>query len=255
MAEHAEFIDKRNQNRRRERLFYTGMAVAFVITVFAGFARTYYLRRYFVPQPLMLLLQVHGFAFTSWIALLLTQTALVATKRTRVHQRLGIAGGVLAALMIVIGCVTGIIRAKHFDVPLGTNPLSFLTIPLGDMLVFAVLVAAAFYFRRRVDAHKRLMLLATITLLPAPVSRLPIAFLETAGPMVSFGLSDLFIVPCLIYDVVTRRTPAPRYSHGRRATRDISSAAHDNRQYPCLARVCDVADAVELKRGRFIALR
>jgi hypothetical protein len=96
-----------------------------------------------------------------------------------------------------------------FDVPPGTtSPLVFLTIPLGDMLVFAILVGAAFYFRRRVDTHKRLMLLATITVLPAAVSRLPFAFIERATtPLMSFGLSDLFIVPLLIYDLVTRGRP------------------------------------------------
>src|SRR5205807_10003508 len=139
--------------------------------------------------------------------LLLTQTTLVATKRTRTHVRLGVAGGLLAGLMIVIGTFTAIVRAKGPSPIPGVNPLSFLTIPLGDMLVFAILVGAAFYFRRRADAHKRLMLLATIALLPAAVARLPIGFIETGGPLVFFGLSDLFIIPCLIYDFATRGRP------------------------------------------------
>ncbi len=192
-------------NKRRERLFYTGMSVAFVITVFAGFARTFYLRPYFDTRPLIPLLHLHGFVFTSWLALFLTQTALVAANRTRIHRRLGIAGAVLAALMIVIGTTTAIIRAKVVDVPPGSpSPLAFLTIPLGDMLVFAIMVGAAFYFRRRADVHKRLMLLATISILPAAVARLPFAFIQQVGPLAFFGLSDLFIVPCLLYDFVTR---------------------------------------------------
>src|SRR5437016_2726017 len=166
MAAYAEIINLRDQSKRRERLFYTGMTVAFVITVFAGFSRTFYLRHYFVDRPLMPLLILHGFLFTSWLALFVTQTTLIAAKRTNTHRRLGIAGAVLATLMIIIGTVTGIVRAKVSDVPPGTNPLTFLTVPLGDMLVFAIVVGAAFYFRRRVDIHKRLMLLATITLLP-----------------------------------------------------------------------------------------
>ena len=80
-------------NKRRERLFYTGMAAAFVITVFAGFSRTWFLRPMFHPEPLIPLIYVHGFIFTLWIALLLTQTTLIATKRTRTHMRLGVAGG------------------------------------------------------------------------------------------------------------------------------------------------------------------
>src|SRR5205823_3407581 len=169
-------------SKRRERLFYIGMTIAIAVTVFAGFARTFYLRPYFQSQPLIPLLVLHGVVFTSWLALLLTQTTLIAAKRTRTHMRLGIAGGLLAVLMITIGTTTAIIRAKSFEPPPGfSSPLVFLTIPLGDMLVFAILVGAAFYFRRRMDVHKRLMLLATIAILPAAAARLPFAFIQQYG--------------------------------------------------------------------------
>lgn len=193
----------------RDRVFYSGMAVAILITVFAGFSRTFYLRPYFPQaQQLIPLLVLHGIVFSSWIVLFITQVTLVATKRTRTHMKLGIAGGVLAVLMVVIGTVTAIVRAKGAVSPIpGVNPLSFLTIPLGDMLVFGILVGAAFYFRRKPDIHKRLMLLATIGILPAAVARLPFDFIMRGGPLVFFGLSDLFILPVLIYDVVTRRRP------------------------------------------------
>src|SRR5213594_1609664 len=207
MAAHAETVSTQRQSKSRERLFYIGMVVAIVITVFAGFSRTFYLRPYFQTQPLIALLILHGVVFSSWIVLLVTQTTLVATKRTRTHMRLGVAGGLLASLMILIGTVTAIIRAKGPSPIPGVNPLSFLTIPLGDMLVFAILVGAAFYFRRRAVAHKRLMLLATIALLPAAVERLPIGFIEQGGPLVFYGLADLFIIPCLIYDIITRGRP------------------------------------------------
>ena len=207
MAAHAETVSTQRQSKSRERLFYIGMVVAIVITVFAGFSRTFFLRPYFQTQPLIPLLILHGVVFSSWIVLLVTQTTLVATKRTRTHMRLGIAGGLLATLMIVIGTVTAIVRAKGPSPVPGVNPLSFLTIPLGDMLVFATLVGMAFYFRHRADMHKRLMLLATIAILPAAVARLPFAFIQQYGPLAFFGLSDLFIVPCLIYDIVTRRRP------------------------------------------------
>src|SRR5207237_8273238 len=151
----------------------------------------------------MPLLYVHGFIFTLWIALLLTQTTLIATKRTRTHMKLGVAGGMLALLMIAVGTIVALIRAKSFQPPPGfSSPLIFLTIPLGDLLVFGILVGLAFYFRRRLEIHKRLMLLGTIAILPAAVARLPFAFIQQYGPLAFFGLSDLFIVPCLIFDIV-----------------------------------------------------
>ena len=191
-------------NKQRERLFFTGMAVAIVVTVFAGFAPSYYLKSYFGRPPLTPLLHLHGIIFSSWLVLFITQTALVAANRTRVHRRLGISGAVIAVLMVIVGTVTAIIRAKQGAAPVGIPPLAFLTVPLTDMLVFPSLVGAGFYFRRKVDVHKRLMLLATIAILPAAIARLPFAFIQANGPLAFFGLADLFIVPCIIYDFISR---------------------------------------------------
>jgi len=70
------------------------------------------------------------------------------------------------------------------------------------MLVFAILVGSGFYYRRRPDVHKRLMLLATVSILTAAIARLPFAILQ-AGPPAFFGLADIFIVVCLLYDLIT----------------------------------------------------
>lgn len=192
-------------DKRRERLFYSGMAIAVVLTVFAGFARTYYLRPYFGTPALTPLLHLHGVVFTSWLILFLTQTLLVATNHTRVHRRLGVLGAVIAVLIVVVGAGTAIIRAKQGAAPADVSPLAFLAIPLGDMLMFGSLISAGFYFRRRTDVHKRLMLLGTIAILPAATARLPFAFIEQVGPLAFFGLADIFIVVCLLYDLVTRK--------------------------------------------------
>jgi hypothetical protein len=189
--------------RRRERWFYISMSIAAVITVFAGFSRTYYLRPYFNTAPLMPLLHLHGLVFTSWLALFLVQTTLIAAHRTDIHRRLGILGGVIAALMIVIGPTTAVIRASQGATPVpGVSPLSFLVVPLGDMFLFAILVSAGFNYRRRPDVHKRLMMLATISILAAAIARLPFAIMQ-AGPPAFFGLTDVFVLACISYDLIT----------------------------------------------------
>ena len=209
MAARAEVLNTGTSidKRRAERIFYTAMSLAILITVFAGFSRTFFLRPYFQTQPLLPLLIAHGIIFSAWIVLFLTQTTLVAARRTRIHMRLGIAGGVLATVMVVIGMYTAIVRAKGPSPIPDVNPLSFLTIPLGDMLLFGILVGAALYFRRRADTHKRLMLLSTIAILPAAVARLPFGFIQAGGPLVFFGLSDLFILPMIVFDIITRGRP------------------------------------------------
>lgn len=191
--------------RRRERWFYIGMSIALVITVFAGFAPTYYLRPYFNTAPLMPLLHLHGFVFTSWLVLFVTQTTLVAAHRTDIHRRLGVAGGMIAVLMVLLGVITALVRANQGATPLpGISPLSFLVVPLADMFVFSILVGTGFYFRRRPDVHKRLMLLATISILAAAIARLPFAIMR-AGPPAFFGLTDVFVLACVLYDLVTLR--------------------------------------------------
>ena len=72
------------------------------------------------------------------------------------------------------------------------------------MLVFPILVGAGLYFRRRPDVHKRLMLLATISILDAAIARLPFAFMQ-AGPLAYFGLTDALVAVCVIYDLITLR--------------------------------------------------
>ena len=185
--------------------FYSGMALAIALTVFAGFARTYYLRPYFQDAPLVPLLHLHGIIFTAWVLLFAAQTTLVAARRTALHRRLGMASVVLVPLMLAVGATTAVVRAKQgFAPPGGPPPRVFLVIPIMDLVVFGSLAGAGFYLRRRPEAHKRLMLLATIALLAAPIARLTPGIMR-AGPPAFFGLADLFLVACVGYDLISRR--------------------------------------------------
>jgi hypothetical protein len=190
--------------RRRTRRFYVGMAIAITITVFAGFSRSYFLKSWYGTPELSRLLHVHGLVFTAWVLFFLSQAVLVATGRTYLHRRMGIGGAVLAALVVIVGTAVAITRAKTGVSPIpGVPALAFFAIPLFDMVVFAVLVGTALYFRRRLEAHKRLMTLSMISLLAAPIARLNFPLLPP-GPPTFFGLADLFIVALLVYDLSTR---------------------------------------------------
>jgi hypothetical protein len=116
---------------------------------------------------------------------------------------------VLAAVLLMVGTTTAILRVKGGSAPIpGVPPLSFLAVPLFDMVVFAILITAGLSLRNRPDTHKRLMTLATISLMSAPIARLPIGVLQ-AGPPAFFGLTDLFIVAMLVYDLATTRRIHP----------------------------------------------
>lgn len=188
---------------RRDRWFFSGMAVAALVTVFAGFARSYYLGAYFGAAPVSTLLHLHGILFTAWVIYFLLQTSLVAARRTDLHRRFGLVGGALAALMLVVGFLTAVGSARRgFSPPGGAPPLVFLANPLGGLVVFAILLGAGLYRRRRSHTHKRLMLLATIVLLTPALARIPFI---GAGPS-AIAATSLFAVVCMAYD---------RAAHGR----------------------------------------
>jgi hypothetical protein len=190
--------------RQGTRRFYVAVAIAVLITVFLGFSRSYFLKGYFGTPGLSLHVHIHGLVFTSWVLLFLAQTTLVATDRTDVHRKLGVGGAVLAALLLIMGTITAILRVKGggpSPIP-GVPPLSFLAVPLFDMVVFAMLVGGGLVLRNRPETHKRLMTLATIALTSAPIARL--SFVRPVGPLAFFGLTDLFIVAMLVYDLATR---------------------------------------------------
>ncbi|MEJ0037848.1 MAG: hypothetical protein WDO68_17535 [Gammaproteobacteria bacterium] len=195
-----------NNARRSERRFFSGMAIALLLTVFAGFAPTYYLRGTFGSPPLTPSLWVHGFAFSAWMVLLVIQTSLIAANRIDIHRRLGVGGGALAVLMMVLGAYVAISRTASGEVlsPPGVSPLAFLTVSLAAIIVFPVLLGSAMGFRKRPDIHKRLVLIATLELVMAAVGRLPGIF-NPLGPIALgvaglFVVTDLFLVPIAVYD-------------------------------------------------------
>ncbi len=199
----------------KDRRLYIWAAALIPIIVLAGFARTYYLKGFFGNPPLPgLLVHLHGLVMTSWVVLFITQVSLVATGRTRAHRRLGIFGAILAAVIVVVGIMTAIAAAARGASP-GPPPLQFLVIPLGDMMVFAVLVGMALSWRRgRLDIHKRLMLLAAVNLLAPAIARIPLSFIANGGALAFFGLTDLCILVCVGFDTVRNRRLHPAFLWG-----------------------------------------
>ena len=192
-----------------DRIFYTSAAFAMAAIVFAGFAPTYYLRASSQPA-LSPLLTVHGALFTSWILVLIAQTSFIAANRRDLHKRVGIAAVCLGAAMVVLGVTAAIDALRRGAAPLpGVDPRTFLVVPIGDMVLFAGFLGAGFHFRRSVETHKRLMLLATMSLLGAAFGRIiplsGVAFLVRGGPFSIFGLVLVLVAMAATYDFATRR--------------------------------------------------
>ncbi len=204
----------RMPGRVNDRRLYILAAIVTPLIVLAGFARSYYLKPFFgTPDLPGRIVHLHGIVMTAWVLLFITQISLVATRRTRVHQRLGIAGGVLAALVVIVGVLTALFAAARGASP-GPPALAFLIVPLGDMLIFSVLIGLALYFRRNLQVHKRLMLLAAINLLTPAIARIPLSFITNGGPLAFFGLTDLVLLVFLAYDTFKHRRLHPVFLWG-----------------------------------------
>ena len=75
-------------------------------------------------------------------------------------------------------------------------------LPMAGALMFAIFVGLGVLQRNNAQAHKRLMLLATISILDAAIARMPGMF--EAGPLAFFAVADAFILAGVVYDLATR---------------------------------------------------
>jgi FtsH-binding integral membrane protein len=188
---------------RFDHLFFSSMSLLMLATVFVGFAATYYLAGIFrAPLP-SLIIHLHGAAFSCWILLLVTQTSLVSAGRVDIHRRLGIAGFLLACLMVILGVLAATDSLVRNANPAGRDPKFFYIIPLTDMLIFATLIFFAFRARSNPPAHKRLIFVGTVALMIAAIARWPV--LGQRNPITAALLSYAFLLLLVSYDLWSTR--------------------------------------------------
>ena len=196
--------------------FYPLIALAFAAVIIVGFARTYYLRAFFPVPPITTLLHLHAIVFSAWLLLFVAQTKLIARQNYALHMKVGIAGVVLAVLVVVIGYVTAIAGAPAVRPrPMGFSGLQFLIFPLSGIALFSVFVAAAISLRRKAALHKRFMVLAMISVLGPPVARLiRLADLGEHFIAIQATVTAAFVVWALLYDWFKYRRVHPVFAIG-----------------------------------------
>jgi len=207
----------RNAVVLRRTRFFVGFAIAMLLLAIVGFARTFYLRPLFsavdgptgsaaLPSHLLL----HGLVMTAWLALVVTQTLLIAKGNVALHRRLGIGGATLAALVIVVGMFTVVEYVARREA--AGMPITY-GVVVGDtyalLLLFPLIFGAALHLRRDSAAHKRLMLLASLVLFGPVVARY--VTLADMGVMprdwLSFVRPSALLLVLLGYDIGSRGRP------------------------------------------------
>jgi uncharacterized membrane protein len=191
---------------------YRVVAAVSALVVFIGFSRSYFLRPLFRNTSLDLLLHLHGEIMTLWFLLFALQVSLVEQGRILLHKRLGIAGATLAALLSVMAFLVTVYSAKQVgDL---RPPTPFLALVLISFVPFPVLIAAAIFYRRQSGIHKRLMLLATVSILGAALVRFPLKFSETGAAIFMLGATDTLILGSVVFDIVKCRRLHPAFAIG-----------------------------------------
>lgn len=188
--------------KRYDRVFFSSMVILLFASVAIGFAHTYYLAGITrAPLPSRII-HIHGFVFSIWMILLLVQTALISAKKVALHRKLGMAGFVLACIMFVLALLAGanlLTRAPGTPDPAFFVRLS--VVPFSNAFEFAILAAFAYAMRRNSPAHKRLIIVATVSIVVAAFFRVQVSFLYHQvqndyyagyGFLVLLALYDLF---------------------------------------------------------------
>ena len=206
------------------RYFYFHMALACMAVAFLGFAPTYWLplaEGSFASTPVV---HFHGLLFFTWTLYFAFQTWLAASGRTARHRSLGVIGVSLATAMTIFGFLVAVNAMKRSAAIGQTDAgIAFAIVPLSGILFFAVVFALAIANTRRPEIHKRLMLLAGISILDAAVARWFLTFLAPPGPLgpppvpVTIApalVAYLLLVVAIVADWRSRGRPHPVYIYG-----------------------------------------
>lgn len=187
---------------------YRWLALAAAAVALGGFARSYYLKGFFGTRSLGVTLQVHALVMSAWLGVFIVQTWLVAAHRVRWHRRLGVAAAALAVLVVGMGAwltVQGVAGEAHAHRVGRFHYL--LLINLVNLMLFGVFVGCGLALRARPEVHKRLMLLAAVTLLAPAVARIVLLFAH--GPAPQFLAFYTCIAGCVLVETLWYRRLHP----------------------------------------------
>lgn len=182
--------------------FFLWLALAITATVFTGFWFTYFGPMFAgTREPSAWSVHLHGWSFYFWYVLLVVQAALVQSRRIPLHRTLGGLSVFLVAVMVATGLL--IIGVRMADVLEHGDPFWSVAGPgvFATLLLFVGFYTAAVRMRRRLDWHKRLMIIAACGGMGAAAFRVCMV-LFGPGSALWLGLmaSNLFIVAGIAHD-------------------------------------------------------
>lgn len=209
----------------RRSSFYFWTSLYLLTCVVAGFGSTAVRGNYNDVEPFPLYLTLHGLALLAWYSWLVLQTWLVRSRNVALHRRTGIAGVVIAILVVVStppvflnNPARLLARGLDWDSDLaafpalgieGTTVAEFTPMivfgGIANLLSFSLLFLAAIRYRSRPDVHKRMVLFASFALFApalARISRWP-GLGGEGSPFIPIALFATLLAP-LLHDRISR---------------------------------------------------
>jgi len=201
--------------RAESKYFYFHMMCVCAGIAFLGFLPTYWMPMATgVPINKAPVAHIHGIIYFGWSLYIMFQSWLGATGQIVRHRAVGLIGVSLATAMVIFGVM--VVMRFMAETKAAGNPeagVGIAAVALTNVGLFAVLVASALVNTRRPDWHKRLMLMAAISILGAPIARWFIVYLNMPPPhdaVADWLVVALAVVP-LLQDWRTRGKPHNAY--------------------------------------------
>src|SRR4051812_35626370 len=194
-------------NREADSNFFLLYVGLIWLAVILGFGTEAIRRLGSNAAPFPIAVHVHAVITIAWLGLLTSQTLLIRKRELRLHRKWGTAGAYLAVAVIAVGLWAAFAFEKLRMSTPERRP-HFLAVEWSNIIEFGGLAAAAIIARKRPSAHKRLILLATLSLTPAAFNRaIGKPFLH---PLLGsgvwqtwtqiFSLTDLMVLGIGLYD-------------------------------------------------------
>lgn len=198
--------------RRGSLRFFFAAHMALLLVLLGGFSRSFYLRPIFMAHPLPPLLYVHGATLTLWFILAALQGWFVQARRVRRHRRNGYMVAGFAALVVVMGLAADLRLGGEISSPHDGDVIVFWG-NLFTLALFAAFVSLGVLFRNRAEAHKRLMLLASFSIVGPALARIADWPVSPGGnaarPLYAIAGLVLLFGALVAHDVIVRRRPHP----------------------------------------------
>jgi hypothetical protein len=188
--------------------FFFAAHVVLLLALVGGFSRSFYLRPLFSTHPLPPVLYLHGAVLTAWFLVAVMQGWLIQTRRVRLHRRTGYFAAAYAVVVVLMGVIADLRMGAEITAPRDPEGIVFWG-NLFSLALFATFVSLAVVFRKRPETHKRLTLVASISIVGPAVARF--ADWSFGGPAArpfygGGGLLALFGV-LIVFDLIVRRRP------------------------------------------------